>query len=95
MIAYVVLALTALTSTVQSIFKQRFNEKCKGRAYFFSAISAFCAMIFFIAVNRDPYYSAELILPSAAFAVTYAMALVFGVLAILYGPLAKTSIISS
>lgn len=95
MIAYVVLALTALTSTVQSIFKQRFNEKCKGSAYFFSAISAFCAMIFFIAVNRDPYYSAELILPSAAFAVTYAMALVFGVLAILYGPLAKTSLISS
>lgn len=89
------LLATALSSTVQNIFKQKFNERCKGSAYFFAAMSSFCAMIFFIAVNRDLYYTFELLIPSAAFALSYAAATVFSVLAILHGPLAKTSLILS
>lgn len=95
MIPYLILAAAALTSTIQNIFKQKFNERCKGSTYFFAAMTSFCAMLFFIAVNNDTYYSAELLLPSAAFALSYAMATVFSVLAILHGPLAKTSLILS
>ncbi len=95
MLPYFILAAATLTSTVQSIFKKKFNECCNGSAYFFSAMTSFCAMLFFISVNRDPYYSAELLLPSAAFAISYAAATVFSVLAILHGPLAKTSLILS
>ena len=95
MIPYLILAATALTATVQNIFKQKFNERCKGSAYFFAAMTSFCAMLFFIAVSRDPYYSAELLLPSAAFAISYATSTVFSVLAIFHGPLAKTSLILS
>ena len=56
---------------------------------------SFSAMIFVLAVNRDTYYSAELLLPSFAFAASYAAATVFSVLAIRYGSLAKTALITS
>ena len=100
MFSYFILALTAFTATVQNIFKQKFNEKCaKSSAYFFSAMTSAVAMLFFILINlfysKDWFYNAELLVPSAAFAVSYALATVFSVLAILYGPLAKTSLIIS
>ena len=53
------------------------------------------AMIFFLAVNGDWHYSSELLIPSFAFAVSYATATVFSVLAIYHGSLAKTSLIIS
>ena len=92
---YLILALTALTATVQNIFKQKLNERCNPSAFFFSALTSLFAMIFFIAVNTDWSYRAELLLPSTGFALAYAVATVFSVLAILYGPLAKTSLIIS
>ena len=100
MLLYLILGITALTATVQNIFKQKFNEKCKSSsAYFFSAMTSAVAMIFFIAINlfynKDWYYNAGLLVPSAGFAISYACATVFSVLAILYGPLAKTSLIIS
>ena len=100
MFFYLILVATAFSATVQNIFKQKFNEKCKSPgAYLFSTLTAAAAMIFFIAVNlcysKDWYYSAELLLPSFGFAVSFACATVFSVLAILYGPLAKTSLIIS
>ena len=100
MIFYLILAMTAFTVTVQNIFKQKFNERCAKRsAYFFSMMTSFVAMLFFVLINvfynKDWYYSAELLVPSAGFAVSYAAATVFSVLAILYGPLAKTSLIIS
>lgn len=100
MFYYLILAATALAATAQSIFKQIFNEKCAKRsAYFFSAMTAFTAMLFFILINvfysKDWYYNAELLLPSAAFAISYAASSVFSVLAIFYGPLAKSSLVIS
>ena len=100
MFLYFILALTALTATVQNIFKQKFNEKCaRSSAFFFSAMTSAVAMIFFIAINlfynKDWYYNAGLLVPSAGFALSYACATVFSVLAILYGPLAQTSLIIS
>ncbi len=92
---YVVLILTAFTVTAQNIFKRSFTEKGKGSAFLFSAMVSFVAMTFFIATNTDWYYSIELLLPSFLFALTYAVASVFSVMAFLYGPLAKTTLIYS
>ncbi len=100
MFLYFILGVTALTATVQNIFKQKFNEKCRvSSAYFFSAMTAAVAMLFFIVINlfynKDWYYNAGLLLPSAAFGISYATASVFSVLAIFCGPLAKTSLLIS
>ncbi len=92
---YVVLALTALTVTVQNILKQRFNERCKNGAYLFSAMAAFVAMLVFLCSNREWTWDGALWLPTVGFALAYAAATVFSVLAILHGPLAKTSLIIS
>lgn len=92
---YAALIVSALGVTIQNILKQVFNEKGKGSPFFFSAITSFVAMAFFVATNTDWYYSAELIFPSVAFAVTYAAATVFPVFALLHGPLAKTTLINS
>jgi drug/metabolite transporter (DMT)-like permease len=89
------LAVAALAVTGQNIFKQKFNDKCKSGTFFFTGMIAVFAMIFFIAVNRDSYYSAKLIGPSAAFALSYASATLFAVLAIRYGSLAKSCLIIS
>ena len=100
MFLYVILGITALTATVQNIFKKKFNETCaKSSAYFFSAMTAAVSMLFFIAINlfynKDWYYSTSLLLPSAAFGIAFAVASVFSVLAICCGPLAKTSLVIS
>ncbi len=95
MLIYLVLGITALTATVQNIFKQKFKEKCVGSAFLFSAMTSLAAMCFFIAVNSDWYYSSSLLLPSFLFAISYAAATVFSVLAIATGPLALSSLIVS
>lgn len=92
---YVALVVAAFGVTIQNILKQTFNGRCKGSPFFFSAITSFVSMLFFVAVNTDWYYSAELLLPSFMFAITYAAATVFPVFALLYGPLAKTSLVNS
>ena len=92
---YIALIVSALGVTIQNILKQVFNEKGKGSPFFFSAIISFLSMTFFLAVNNDWNYNAGLLLPSAAFAVTYAAATAFPVFALLHGPLAKTILINS
>ena len=92
---YIALIVAALGVTTQNILKQVFNEKGKGSPFFFSSITSFVAMVFFIVANTDWYYSTELLLPSLAFAVTYAAATVFPVFALLHGPMAKTILINS
>ena len=92
---YLLLGVTALTVTCQDIFKQKFNKRCKSGTFFFTGMISFFAMIFFLAVNGDWYYSAELLVPSFAFALSYVAATVFSVLAIYHGSLAKTSLIIS
>ena len=92
---YLLLSIAAIAVTGQNIFKQKFNDKCKSGTFFFTGMIAVFAMVFFIVINRDPYYSAKLIIPSAAFALSYASATFFAVLAIRYGSLAKSCLIIS
>ena len=92
---YAILCLVALTNMVQNIFKQKYTDRNPGGVCFFSGMTALFAMLFFLAVNRDFDYSRALLLPSFGFAVSYAVATVFAVLAIRCGSLAKTTLILS
>jgi len=94
-LTYLLLSIAALAVTCQNVFKQKFNDKCKSGTFFFTGMIAIFAMAFFIAINRDTYYTARLIGPSAAFALSYASATFFAVLAIRYGSLAKSCLIIS
>ena len=92
---YVLLGLIALFVTVQNILKQKYNDRVRGGVLFYSGLVSFFAMLFFLAINRDWSYRAELLLPSFGFGLSYAAASVCAVLAIRYGSLAKTSLITS
>ena len=92
---YMLLGVIALFVTVQNIFKQKYNDRVKGVVLFFSGLCSFFAMLFFIVINRDWSYRAELLLPSFGFGLSYAAASVCTVMAIRYGSLAKTSLIIS
>ena len=92
---YLLLGITALTATLQNILKKLYNKRCAGGVYCFCGLVSFFAMLFFLAVNRDWSYPVELLLPSFAFAVSYAVATVFAVLAIRYGSLAISSLVIS
>ena len=92
---YLILAIAALTVTCQDIFKKKFNQKSSGGVFFFGGMISFFAMLFFIALNRDWSYSSSQLLYSFGFAVAYAVATLFAVLAIKYGSLAKTTLIVS
>ena len=93
MLLYLILGLTALSVTCQDIFKKKFNQKSNNGAFFFSGMIALFAMLFFIAINRDWRYSLPQLCYSAMFALCYASATLFAVLAIKYGSLAKTTLI--
>ena len=92
---YLLLGIIALCVTVQNIFKQKYNDRVKGGILFFNGFCALFAMLFFMVINRDWSYRAELLLPSFGFALSYAVAGVGTVFAIRYGSLAKTSLIIS
>lgn len=92
---YALLGVIALSVTVQNVLKQKYNDRVKGGVLFFSGLCSLFAMLFFLAINRDWSYRAELLLPSFGFGLSYATASVCTVLAIRYGSLAKTSLIVS
>ncbi len=92
---YILMLITAIFLTGQNVVKQKYNNKCTKGTYLFSGMIAFWALVFFLVCNRDWDYSLKLLLPSFAFAVVYAMATVFAVLAIKHGSLTVTTLIIS
>lgn len=91
---YIMLGLAALTVTAQNVLKKAFNER-GGSPYLFSAIAAATAGLLLALTNREWVWAGELIWPTLGFSLAYAAAGAFSVLAILHGPLAKTSLIVS
>ena len=89
------LGLAAMAVTCQNIFKKKFNKSCNGSAFFFTGMIAVCAMLFFVAFNRDFYYAPALLGYSAGFALSYAAATIGAVLAMAHGSLAKSALIIS
>lgn len=92
---YLLLLITVISLSVQNILKKSFNTRGGRGVFLFSAISVTTACFFFIVINRDWYYSAPMLLYSIAFAVSYTTAVMFSILAIREGLLAKTNLISS
>ena len=92
---YFLLFLTGLFILFQKVCQDRFNARCRSGVFLFSGMISFFAMCFFMAINRDWAWSAELILPAVGFGLSYAAATVFMVMAIRCGSLAKTALISS
>ena len=92
---YVWLSLAALCVTAQNILKQKFGKKSRGGVLFFSGMISAFACLFFVAVNREWTYCPEQLFYSLGFAVSYAVATVFAVLAMKYGSLARTNLILS
>ena len=92
---YILMLITAVFMTGQNVVKQKYNNKCTKGTYLFSGMIAFWALAFFLVCNRDWNYSLKLLLPSLIFAVVYAMATVFAVLAIKHGSLSITTLIIS
>lgn len=95
MYLYLILGVAALTVTFQDIFKKKFNQKSDRGVFFFGGMISLFAMLFFVLVNRDWSYSPSQFLYSFVFALCYATATLFAVLAIKYGSLAKTTLIVS
>ena len=92
---YLFLSIAVLAVTGQDIFKKKFNQKSRGGSFLFTAMLSAFAMLFFVAINRDFDYRPILLIPSTAFAISYATANFFAVQAIRCGSLAKTSLIIS
>ena len=92
---FLLMLVVALMVTVQSVVKDKFNLNVKGSIMFFSAGVSFVAMLGFLSVTRSFEFDGALLLYSFGFAVCYALCTVCGVLSILYGPLALTSLVIS
>ena len=92
---YILLLITAATVTFQTILKQIYNNRCSGGAMLFSGMISFCAILFFMAMNREWVWNMKLLPYSIGFGVAYAAATVYIVLAIRCGSVAKTSLIEA
>lgn len=91
MFEYIALFASAFTVMIQHVFRQKFNDKGAKNAFLFSAITSFSAMLVFVATNTDWSFDIKFLGFSVAFALSYGTAVITSVLALLYGPLAKTS----
>ena len=92
---YLLLLLIVVFCTGQNITKQLYNRRCTGGVYYFSGMIALFAMLFFVVTNRDWSFRPQQLIPAAAFALAYASATLFMVLAIKHGSLALTSLFNS
>ena len=82
-------------ASVQNILKQRYNAKARGGVFLFSALASAMAALVFIVTSKDSGFSVHQLPYSFGFAAAYCGAIVFSVLSIHTGPLAKTNLILS
>lgn len=89
------LAIVVLCS-LQGVLKKPYTDKTGGRGvYFFSAATAFFALMFFVVTSKSFDFEIKMLPYSAAFAVFYCLSTVFTVLAVPIGPLSLTSLMIS
>ena len=97
MINALLLSASAIGISAQGIIKKYYNGKVGGRGVFlFTSVSVlFSCLIFVITSGGNLDFRAEVIPYSLGFAVSYGAAALVGFLAIKYGPLSITSLITS
>ena len=87
------LLIIILGISAQHVTTKAYNTKARG-VYSFSAAKSLAALIVFIITASGSFaFSAESIIYSVAFAITYSVATIFSVLAIKTGPLSLTSLV--
>jgi drug/metabolite transporter (DMT)-like permease len=92
----VLLIAVVLGVSMQSILKKPYSIKTDGKGVFiFNAIVSFFAMLFFAATSGGLSFNLAVLPYSFFFAITFAVASVFGVLAIANGSLSLTSLFTS
>ena len=80
----------------QSIVKKPYTQKTNGGGvYFFNTLLSAAALLFFVVTSSKLNFSLSFVPYSVGFAVSYAVASVFMVLAIAYGSLSLTSLFIS
>ncbi len=94
---YLLLVVVIVFVTLQNVLKKFYNSTAeKPCAFFYSSVSCFCALITFVFFSKfNLNFSLELIPYSLAFAASYGSAVVGSFLAIQYGSLSITLLITS
>ena len=96
MINGILLAVIVLFVSAQQVAKKSFSNRCRGGALTFSGCSCLAALAVFLVTSGGKLtFSPEFVGYSFAFAASYCVALVFGLLAIKTGPLSLSSLLSS
>ena len=95
LINYLLLAVIVVFITGQSVLKKVYNGRCETGVFLFSSMTSLCAMLVFVVSNRTWSFRPEMFIPASAFAIAYASSSLFTMLAIKYGSLAITSLITS
>ena len=90
------LILVVLGVSGQNITKKMYSQKTGGKGvYLFGMMSVFAAAMFFLLTSGKMQWDVRVIPYAIGFAVFYAMAVVFGTIAVSCGPLSITALISS
>ena len=95
---YALLSLTVLLLTLQKIGQKRFSAATPSGAFLFGGMISLCAMaVFGLTTVAQQAWTWEpvFLFPAVGFGVSYAVGTVFTVLAIRYGSLARTTLITS
>ena len=80
----------------QNVVKKPYTQKTNGNGvYFFTTLLSGAALLFFALTSPELAFDLSFVPYSVAFAVSYALASLFAVLAIAYGSLSLTSLITS
>lgn len=80
----------------QSIVKKPYTQKTNGKGvYFFSTLLSVAALLFFVVTSKNFDFNPSFVPYSIGFAVSYAAAAIFMVLAVAYGSLSLTSLFIS
>lgn len=92
---YAILIIVMFTTTLMNVLKQKYNKRCTGGTFFFTFVVSLFAMAVFVVANRDWSFNTAFLPYAVGFALSYASANIFSVLAMRYGSFGKTSLIIS
>lgn len=93
-VLYLIIIIAGVSG--QNIAKKIYTKKMQGSGtYLFSACTALFSMLFFIVTMKDFIWEAAIIPYSVAFALSFAVSNLFGVLSIKSGPLSLSSLMIS
>ncbi len=97
MLQYLLLLVVVICISVQNIFRKQYNVKTQTPgAFFFSFVSTFFALLFFLICSKfKPRFCMAVVPYAMGFAVSYGLALAGSFLAIKSGPLSITMLITS